>query len=162
MVPNRPVSLWIVDTVPVLLIEISGCNLLVILDNLVDCSLMRRQRLDILLSQLLTSFGNRTLNYTRCDSLYTFLLGVSSGDTKRRDRHASVATGCIRDQFELRLFDGIRDECMLRPFLQDVDKLVDFVPVEADTLAPTKATRQSIVDPSEEFLLTVHDENQRS
>ena len=124
VVPDRPVGIWIVDTVPVLLIEISGCNLLVILDNLVDCSLMRRQRLDILLSQLLPSFRNRTLDYACCDLFYAFLLGVTSGDTKRRNRHASVAAGGIRDEFEFRLFDGIRDECVLRPFLQDVDKLV--------------------------------------
>lgn len=122
---------------------------------------MWRQRLDILLSQLLPSFGNRTLDYVRRDLFYVLLLGVTSGNTKRRDRHASVAAGGIRDEFEFRFFDGIRDECVLRPSLQDVDELVNGVSAEADTLAPVQTALQTVINPGEELLLTVHDENQR-
>jgi hypothetical protein len=66
---------------------------------------------------------------------------MMGGDTKRRDCHASIAAGCIRDEFELRLFDSIRHQCVLRSFLKDVDELVHRVPAEADAFAPVQAAR---------------------
>lgn len=62
VVQDRPVELWIVDAVPVLLVEISRCDLPIVFDYLVDCPLMWSKHLDVLLSQFLPSFGNRTLD----------------------------------------------------------------------------------------------------
>ena len=50
---------------------------------------------------------------------------------------------------------------MLRSSLKEVDELVHRVAAEADALAPVQAARYAVIDSSEEFLLTVRDENQR-
>lgn len=86
---------------------------------------------------------------------------MTSGDTKRRDCYASVVVGCIRSEFEFRLVDDIQNKCVLRPFLQDVDGLIDGVSIKADSLTSVQATRQTVINPGEGFLLAVHDEDQR-
>ena len=95
-----------------------------LIDCVIDRSLVRGQSVNVLLAELLTGLRKRTLDDIRGDSTGTILFCVTSSDAKRRDRDPGVTTGCVGNAFEFRSLDGILNQRALCALPENVDELV--------------------------------------
>lgn len=130
-------------------------------NDVVDDSLVERERIEALLFDLGAGIGRRVEEDVIGDPLVIFAIGLAGRRAEDADSEAGVAGGRVCDAIELIVGDDVLVKAPLRTSLQDVVELFVVVAVHPDVLAGAKSTHEALVDTTEQLSFLVGDANER-
>lgn len=126
-------------------------------NDLVNNSLMRCQRVNVLLLDLGAGITRRVEKDLVGDAFAVVAIGLTSSSSENANSKACVAGGRIRDPRELVVSDNVWFEPPLRAGGQNVMELLVVVPVHVDVLAGAEAAHEAVIDAPQQFFFSVGD-----
>jgi hypothetical protein len=143
------------------LVQLSRADFLRLTHDLIQMALMRPERVDVPIMDLLASVSAHVLNVIDTQLLVAELRRFTNPTPKQRDRVAGVASSNIGGVVHDVLFDHTRSKRVIDPPPEDIAQFGVAVLIQHHLRRPAKPRDDSGVEIGEEVIFGHGDENQR-